>query len=29
VVDDHIAKPILIGRETVVLERIKRLGLRR
>jgi malate dehydrogenase (oxaloacetate-decarboxylating)(NADP+) len=28
VVDDHIAKPILIGRETVVLERIKRLGLR-
>ncbi|MGM0422498.1 MAG: NADP-dependent malic enzyme [Pseudomonadota bacterium] len=28
VVDDNIAKPILIGRETVILERIKRLGLR-
>jgi len=28
IVDDNIAKPILIGREEVVLSRIKKLGLR-
>ncbi len=28
IVDDHIARPILVGREDVILERIKKLGLR-
>lgn len=28
IVDDHIAKPILVGREEIILERIKKLGLR-
>ena len=28
IVDDHIARPILVGREEVILERIKKLGLR-